>query len=359
MYWVKKKIWKGASLENTENVKSGIKVFTVFLLATFPMIIFYGLRVNVGTDYASYTSIYYEIRDIDIFNYIKLLSRKKVLMELGYYLINRISFFIYDNEHTLFILTALIIFGTFFAILIQYNNISWGFATFIYLLTQYCYAVNGVRFAMAYGLVLFGIHYIITDKPIKYTITILLATLFHKTAILCLLYWLLKDFRSKRLSFFRNILLYIGIILTPVITRIGLVIASKMSMFEWYFLQHSINFENNNIKFLWRCLPVIVAILVIVKFYHIDMGKYRVLYNIELCRIPLLYMGNYYKFAARLDRYAWISEIILVPYVIMKIPNRRNRLFAYLCFSIWYLFVFFIYYIVQGGDLFPYKLTFM
>lgn len=336
-----------------------VRNISAFFIASAPIILFYGLRVGIGTDYWSYVAYYNGVKKIPIIEYWKLFFDNKVETEPLYHIINKAAYLIYDNEHTIFILTGLILFGLLFGILKKYKDISWPYAVFIYLLTQYCYAVNGARFSIAVLLVCLGVRYIIEEKPLAFLICILVAFMFHKTAMACIVFYCLKKFKNNKLSIGRDVFLYIGVIFSPLLLKLGLKIISEIPFFSPYFLEFNVNLSTNgSIKFLGRCLPPIIAILLLVKIYHISLNKYSLLINIEFCRIPLLFLGYYHMWMSRMERYAWISEMILVPYVVRNIKNKRQRILVSLGFVLWYIFMFWFYYILKDDYLFPYKWVF-
>lgn len=330
----------------------------LFIVSSLPIILFYGLRVNVGTDYPAYVDIYHEIKAIPVLTYIKQFLHNQVYSEPAYYFINRIAYLVLDDEHTMFLFTGVVLFGVFFAVLVKYKNISRSYAAFVFLMTQFCYAVNGVRFALAYMVVLLGVKYIVEEKPVKFLVCIFWATMFHKSAICCILFYFLKQFKSRKLTKIRDWILYVGVAGTPFIAKIGLLIASKIPFINSYFARYGISSSEGGLLYLWRCAPPILAIIILLQLYNIDLGKYSVLLNIELCRILLLYLGNYTIWASRLDRFAWVSEIILIPYIIDHIRDKRQRWLVGLCFVVWYFFVFYVYYVLQTTDLFPYRAVF-
>lgn len=321
-----------------------------------PLILFYGLRIDVGLDYHSYIRIYNEIKKIPLMEYAQAYFERRQDVEIAYYLINRITYLIFDDVHLMFFLTGVIMFGIVFAAIIKYNDISYPYAVFIFLMVEFAVATNNVRSTLACCIMLYGFYYIIKNKPIQYLICVLISSLFHQSAICCLFFWLLKDFKSIRLNKIRNYVWYIIVFATPLFARIGIFIAKQIPLFEKYFDWYWVNMNSGSAMFLWRCLPAIVGIRLLVKYYKIDLGKYKVLLNIQLCRIPFLYSGYIMGPATRMDRLAWVSEIILVPYVIRKIERTKDRTLAYIVFAVWYIFIFVMYNVVQNGsDIFPYR----
>lgn len=341
--------------------KRELTAFFSFFLIFLPLIIFYGLRVNVGTDYEGYVDSYRLSRETGIGTYIhKFLSGAyDYYEEPGYHIINRISYFIYDDAHTAFLLTGFLLFFLLFLSLRQYKNqMLLTFGAYIYLMTQFAYALNGVRFAIAFTIMLFSFQYIVKEKFVKFCICIMIATLFHKTALCCFIFYLLKKFNNKQLNKARNIIFYIGIICTPLITKMAIYIASLLPFFKRYFEVYVFDTSAGSLTFLWRILPSLLPVIFLIRFYKISLGKMELFLNVLLCRIPLLYLGYYYMYASRLDRYAWISEIILIPFIVRRISDSKMKVLFALYFIMWYLFIFYVYYVVQATDLFPYQSVF-
>lgn len=333
-----------------------------FLTLTFlPIILLYGLRFDVGTDYAGYVEIYKISRTASFSEYLNGFRDGSPFyyFEPGYYLINKVGGYLFDNEHSAFLLTGLLVFFLLNRTFTVYKNqISFGMAIYIYLMTQFMYALNGVRFAIASIIILYGYKYIIASKPFRYLACVIVACLFHKTAMLCIVFYFLKDFSNYKFNFIRNILFYLCIIFTPVLSKIGLLFAKSIPAFSRYFMVYNLDTSQGSLVYLWRILPTLLPLMLLAYIYRKSLSGQSVLIRILMCRIALLYLGYYYVYLSRLDRFSWVTEIILVPLFLKKISNTAQRRLLTLYFLLWYFFVFFVYYVVQSTDLFPYQSIF-
>ena len=162
----------------------------IFTVTIFICALVLGLRYNVGVDYASY-KIIYENLSID-------------RLEIGY----QFLCIVFNSLGFPFpVLTTFIAFlqlYLFYIGLKDYKSLlPWIF--FFYFTTLYIFvSLNGMRQTLAFSIFVYSLHFIRDKKLLKYAITILIATSFHKSAIIFIpLYFILnyEIFRSKNLQY--------------------------------------------------------------------------------------------------------------------------------------------------------------
>lgn len=194
--------WLGTISDKRERfyLKRGIKphflkwdiVFAIFIFAFIS-----GIRWNVGTDHLNYLLLYKDI--------LKTHHYWQSDVEPGFYFISRI--FASLNIH-------FTIYFAFWAFL-QIFFIYYSFKEERYLLPflglvivtgmQYLLWMNGIRHILAACIFVFSIQFIHNRKFIKYFFTILLATLFHKSAIILLIFYFIPNidyFKNRYLAIF-------------------------------------------------------------------------------------------------------------------------------------------------------------
>lgn len=178
-----------------KNKKKGKKIF--FVLVCLGVILFQGFRdFSVGTDLVGYIPSYLRIGNMDIS------SLKYQNYEKGYIIFNKVIFLLgYDERQFLIIIAAVIQIPIFFTIY-KYSehylmSILWYFAFGNFIMT-----FSGLRQAIAMSIVFSGYYFIKNKRKYKFIILIFLASLFHKSALFCLLLYPIYYMQINRKKIF-------------------------------------------------------------------------------------------------------------------------------------------------------------
>lgn len=145
------------------------------ILSLFILVLFIGLRFDVGTDYINYKGIYETV---------KYYSFNESGVELGYYYLNKWIDSLLGQFWGVTIVQAIVVLGLFYYSFSKYFFYS--FALLIFLLNIDCgfvMTINTMRQAMAIAIVFVSIEYIKEKKLLIYSILIFIAFLFHLSAI--------------------------------------------------------------------------------------------------------------------------------------------------------------------------------
>lgn len=331
--------------------------FFLFIFSISPIILSYGLRYGIGTDYFAYEKIYYVLKNADFNKYLLLHKESfgEYYVEFGYYVLNKLSY----NYTLLLFLTGLLIYTFLFhgtKKLLESNNLALPF--FIYFCTQFIYSMNGVRFSIAITIIFYGYNYIYKKKIIKWCIVVFIATLFHKTAIICLPFYFLGDFKSKKRNKTRDILYYAFIFLFPLFITLLFKIIVYIPLFSRYFQteRYALGSFLFKPKFLAHIIPVILPLLFVKPSSIFKDKKALFFFRIFLFQIPLRELGSLNKWLTRLVRFPQMVEIVFIPYILSKIKNKKLRLFLMYYYFLLYVF-FFIYYafVNDSGDSLSYQ----
>ena len=143
-----------------------------------------GLRdYTIGTDIATYGNYLFNaaLKNTHLVNYIKSYPEIDFLYLVLNYVISRF----FDNAHWLYFIIGLLIYGFTLKGIIYYRrkiSISMGWLCFLFIF--YGDTLNAMRQFIAMAIVFWGFHYALEKKYKKYIIVVLLATLFHNTAII-------------------------------------------------------------------------------------------------------------------------------------------------------------------------------
>lgn len=172
--------------ELVDNRKWYIAVFIIFCL-------FYCFGYMTGSDWRSY-EFWYDNLDFNKFYY----GYKN---EPGYYLYMMVFKKLGVGFWTYFVITKILLFAIVFKSLFSISK-ECGWLSMAYFLPwfgMYLFIDNPMRNAIAVGLFLLSVKYILSREVWKFLLVILLATSFHATAIFAIpMYWLgVKDISRK------------------------------------------------------------------------------------------------------------------------------------------------------------------
>ena len=329
----------------------------LFLFLVSPIILSYTFRYSIGTDYFAYRDIFSELHNKTLNEYLSLHNKNvgSFYVEPAYFILNRYLSFSYGS---LLCLISIIIFtNIYYGSISVCSKIDLGFVVFIYFCTQFIYSMNGVRFAISITFIFLGLQYVINKKFVGWFICVLLATGFHKTAIICAPLFLCTNFNNKRFTKFRNIFWYIFVLAFPVFVKLLIGIVSSMSMFSRYFTVGKYVMGDFSFKpmFLFHIVPVFLPLLVVKKNFITKDNLANLLFRISLFEIPLRELGSFNTWLSRLARFPQMFQLLFIPYVLQSIKNSKLRIVLKIYYIIWYIFYFMYTAIVNdAGDSLPY-----
>lgn len=318
--------------------------FGIFLTATVLLVIVGGLRVNTGTDFISYTNIYYSVAATNSLLQFIIDSR----IEPGWLILNYIVGFIFNDVQYVFIVSTLLIciFGS-IAIYRHRENISLPIAMLILITTMFFPSFNTIRQYLAMSILLMSIQPLINRHRIKFIITVLIATMFHYMAIIFLfVYWLVNS-KSVKWQKRKNIIVIISSI---VLLYYSPELVSYFSRFNFFSYYSRYELERDlGIGILLLRFPVLIIILFNYKKLRKSTDLYK-LTTVYFVSLIILNIGNFGDFVGRLGRFYELVEILLMASVIRVQKGKYERFLLTSTIVIYYLFIFTYNYIYKHRD---------
>lgn len=333
-----------------------LKYLMLGMVCLSPLIVLYGVRYGIGTDYHAYADIYYQLHTIDILEYIRKHLSGECYLEIGYYILNKIA----CNYVVLQIITAGLIYCVVVVSFIR-SRIPWGMAILIFLCEHFAYSMNGVRFTIALVFILLGYTYLVNNKIFMYIIFVLCASCFHTSMLIAIIFIMLCELHSAWLNKLRDLLLLVCIVCFPLILPTLFYYAKNIPFFERYFAIGLYAFHvPTMISFKWllHIIPIILPLLIVCKMKLID--KNAIVMRIFILEIPFRMIGLYNELYSRFARIPQLIEIIMIPMILLKIKDRRLRCIMSMYYFCWYIF-YFIYqtYYIGNNEIIPYETIFI
>ncbi|SDM32411.1 EpsG family protein [Halarsenatibacter silvermanii] len=333
------------------NKKGNVVPNKMFWFMSMGILVFImGFRdLSVGVDGGNYLRIYKNINELGVIEYIQNTTH-----EPGYIIFNRLIYLIFNDFQWVLILSSLfIIFGVYKALEYEIKNISLPLAVFIFSTTQYFYYFGIIRLGMAVSIIAFAYRYILEDKKTKYILMVLVATMFHFSALFAL--GLIFLTQRKKGKFYKRNIIIIALIVPVAFFMVRAFIFPLINIDRYQrYIQSSI--IGIDLGFLpW--LPFLFLFLIHYNKFVRTRKNYQFYFYLYIMRIvtemsyPILGGG-------RMIWYVYLSVCFLLPATVRVNKNKFVKLIllvVIIFFSIVYSYhAYFASYSYRGPTMFPY-----
>ncbi len=177
-----------------KNKTRNLLIFASFLI----LFLVSALRVNVGTDYLSYRDWFEDI-SMPSFGYVNFLFNNLI------YIIKLFT----DNSQIFFAVTSFLILAMVYIANVN-NNKEYDMSLFLFVTLGFYFSTfNGIRQWIAISLFMVAYHFAIKKDFKNYALLIIIASLFHVTAILLLPFYLLVNTKLSDKTKFITIVIVI------------------------------------------------------------------------------------------------------------------------------------------------------
>lgn len=332
--------------------KKNLSIFYLILIVS--LILFAGLRSSqIGRDYLLYQFAFDYIGEPSNLTGNDFLS----VYEPGFIAVTLFFKWLFPFTYTI----ALMIFFAVAAVSLKAISFyKYSLNPFLALLVYYGYfffiqEMTQIRVGLAAGIYLFSLQYYFKNKYISFVFLILLASLFHYSALLFLSTLIFKkdDFKSVWFIILLFLTLPLGIIKIPafnIFNIISLVSESNVKLENYsYIIEQNLG-ESGNIWTVSNLINILVSayLLIIVPKEDILKDKYLNLFlklNITGIFIFSLFSSDA-LLSFRISELFSISSIFLIPYLVIYLPFKK--------FNVW--FVVIIAFLLLFSNLFLGKL---
>ena len=314
-----------------------IRYLIFFLLAFFPLFFVAAVRYDVGTDYFyTYTP-----------NWWKIMAGESPYSEWGFNLLNRVLQWFTSDPQWLFVATsALFTFAVIRTIVCCSDNAALSAAVLLVSCVWF-WSLNNVRQAIAVAIMFAAFPFMVNRQWAQYLFCLFFAWLFHWTALLMILPFLVVQVGLFRKYFAFSIVA--AVLLLPVVCK-AVVWVALQTKYAYFFESDLNNSRANPVNILYHFAAFVLTGFVLREHIGKDKSAYALLcmqfFALLLSASSLLISVS--EMIARLTMFFQIYQLLLIPRCCIYLRTGAGKTVfggAYLLFYGLYM----VYYIVLQG----------
>lgn len=304
--------------------------------------------ISVGWDTPTYESYFIEINNFNLLVCISVLR-----LEPLYIALNNIVGSISIDFRIFLCVVACIIYGLIIYRIRRYSRIIWLSCWLFVAFGFYNFSINILRQSIALAVIIYSFEYIVERRFWKFICCVIIATLFHYTAIVFIVTYFIYKIPTNPKNF---VLLITGVLIT-----IALLLPYFMDIiisFNPYYNQHI--GENSNKGYGMMAMLSATSICSLILLNKKQLNRYD-----QLWMVMIFLATAFQCFALKISIlvrvvYYWQISIIFLFPTILKLTKSSNRLLIG-SFVIIVSILYYALYSINSGDVngtVPYKLSF-
>lgn len=298
---------------NKENEKNR-KIVTV--LIAIQIFLISALRdYTVGTDIIGYLNTYNRFGNM---GWNELNSTR---MEFGYAFMNKLLFMISTNGRLLLIVVAIIVSISLGKFVYDYSRIPWLSFYLFACLEHFSTSLSALRMILSIAIILTSIKYVKERKLWKFLLCVIIAFLFHKTAIVIVLLYPLSRFKINHTYLVFSVFMIIGAYMLG--HRITQYLIERF--YVEYAAKELIISGQGKGMFLLLCLVLLLGLFLRTREMRND-DTMHVLFHMMILSIVFQSIAFSFSVFTRITTFFSISMIVFIPNVIYYITRNDVRL---------------------------------
>lgn len=298
------------------NEKNKMFLFFSFLI----LFLLSAFRYGIGVDYLK---IY-----VKIFNL--LAQGNDYDWDIGAIIICKIIQIFSQDYVYFFVITSFITLFLLFKAIVKYFELSPICLLLFVISGEYIASFNIVRQYLALAIFVYGIQYILKNDIKKYILTIVIATLFHSSAIILLPIYFLNKIKIKRL--YQWYILLIIIIISPLLSKIFYTLLS-LSKYNVYMSREAYSTADPTYSEL---ITFSIVYIIAMFFYNTCKNdeKYNLFLNMLLVGLCIALLSFKIILAYRIILYFKIISVFMCVRILELLKIKNNKLIMTIIFII-------------------------
>lgn len=321
--------------------KNNKKIYSIIICVLLTLVA--GLRdYSIGNDTVSYLGFFNNV----LYNY------QTSRFERGFVYLMLFIKKIFNN-YTVFLLASSIFFNSAICKLIRKESPNMLISFLIFFLGRFFFSeMNIMRQFIAIGIIIVGFKYIYNRNFIKYLLCVILASLFHKSALINIILYFIFDIKiTKKIG---AILTLCSLTMFLFFQKVINYIVLKFNIYEEYV---DVYLNSNKLGSLLNfliCFMIIIYVLFIIKKEKKKSKKENFYLWLLILSTISSFLSIRMSVLSRIQNYFDIFIIIIIPLFTEKI---KNKIIVYLIIIIFYIlyFILILYYRPEWNYVYPYK----
>jgi hypothetical protein len=311
-----------------------------------------GLRSDVGTDYESYVELFESIRSHESIR----------LLEPGYFLLNSLVSELGFDSWLVFLAAATTTFFLTQATIARYSEHPAVSALGVFGMGFFFFSLSGVRQALAIAIVFYAFRHIDTRDLLRFLLAVVIAAMFHWTALLSLpAYWFAQRRFSRTGLLIATTIAIVTLYIEPVRIALiellahlipgpygrylGLVAGRQGAVRGGYFVFAQVLF-------------LVGIVLAYPRLWHRLDASARRLLNLTIVGFVLAFLLGRFYTIVRVSMYYKIFELLLYSSLIRYSRHRWLRILVALCFILVFLVMTVVAVASNSYESLPYRTIF-
>lgn len=291
-----------------------LKLILVIILPVFLAT----FRYNVGYDYGSYITGYYNSFKV---TYKSIIEGYELGDPIAFQLITKFATMFNSERVYLMILALLSLVPGVIYILREWDNSDiQQMIMFVFLFSPFVFSFSACKQGIALSFLMLSLTYVYKRKPIKFALCVGVAFLFHSTAIIFIFVYFFLNGKGN-LSAGKKFLIIIGCLF--VIMNLEVILGNVMDgRYEGYAIN---TVEGKNRTFWLYGLIAIVFLVFRNKLVEID-KRNELLIMMMVVGAICQYLGFFNAFTKRIGEYFLMAQVFLIPQSIYVFTEESKQL---------------------------------
>ena len=306
------------------------------------------IRYKVGTDYSNYERAMNMQANISLIHYLQ----ENGMNEIGNFFTNKLGYLVGSYKIVLAIRAALTVITIYIAIWNHKEKSNIAISMFLFMCIYYPFSLNISTQFIAIGILAIGYKYIIERNIFKYISCIIVASLFHTSALLMFpIYFIWNNKNTLK----NKIIIAVFVVLSVIIVKNSNAVIDLISCidgFESYSKYSKTTIQGKNRDIYVKLLLFIIVYLFrkpLIK--HDDRNKLYIL--LILLNLIIGFSGNISPYIKRIGLYLEITQVFILPSFIKIVKNKCEKNLIGL-YGIGYFTL--VYYILGQSHVIPYRI---
>ncbi|WP_195932060.1 EpsG family protein [Turicibacter sanguinis] len=295
-------------------------------------------NISVGSDLNTY---YFRYKLISSSSWNSLIDFHEAWgFEYGFLILNKLLGFISTSPYFYIFITSAFILLSFIIFIYKYSEMPY-YSFFVFIgLNLFGTSMNLIRLYIACAIILFSIKYIYSKEAIKYFFVVFLASLFHSSALVMIIFYPLCQLKENTKFYIYSIMIFIlSYIFGSKIIEILLKLGSS-----YYYERYSSNLGNGDGEVVLLFFIFILLSYLFFKNFNLINDRFKDTLWIKFL-ILCIFLGIIslkLNIAARLMWYTKAGLIITIPNIIVNIKNIEFRFIYTIIVTIGILIIYFM-----------------